>query len=692
MAITVVTRPIGHKLSETPNVATITSSYSGVDGFFVKANHGLVDGDYIYATSDIEDYNGFWYVDQISTDAFKLKEGPGADFLQWVADGSITYYVSTEQHGWSCVHLPIVYKLTNDLWPINTANTARTVSSFTDSNGYVNLNLSGILAGDVSDLDYVKIAGASDDTLNGVFQITDAISTSDVTINLVYDAGYSFAGATVQYYYNNYHMRVKVYGGLASDHQYEYLKPYRELAELRLIPDENNEVMFSVNEYLKELINTRNNLLLASLPCNLDFFTQFYISYADSFDSSDGTTIETSVGNYTSDGLVGTWQSVSLDALNLWSENGSGEEWTDTSTPEVTVDTGQTSENKYTNIAELTAGESYRINYTITKSGGLSFIDVFITIKNSSDVVLDSDQISFLSNGSITNSFEFTAPANATRISIHADHDGGPFSGTITINAIAMELLVYGGFDGYAANAKLPFKNQYSGFLTEYIEGKWLTNQVEPEIFNGKYFDLSAIVNQEGDIDVLINGDISDTIEGASPGIYRIPITATGEDMTVQLQIDGEDITDEITLLAHDQCGQQSIYLTWLNNLGGFDYLEFTAKKDHIVEIQESGITTQNIFPSWPQSYSSIADTIRKQTFRTSNKAFTIRSQHLTAAQLDAVAYIKSSVLVQILVSRSDRRTVLVDTDSFVIRKDGDDTYAIAFNISYTDDIPAQTV
>lgn len=692
MAITVVTRPVGHKLSETPNVATITSSYSGVDGFFVKANHGLVDGDYIYATSDIEDYNGFWYVDEISADAFKLKEGPGADFLQWVANGSITYYVSTEQHGWSCVHLPIVYKLTNDLWPTNTANTARTVSSFTDADGYVNLNLSGILNGTVNDLDYLKISGAADDTLNGVFQITDAVSTSDVTINLAYDAGYSFAGATVQYYYNNYHVRVKIYGGLDADHQYEYLKPYQELAELRLIPDENNEVMFSVNEYLKELINTRNNLLLASLPCNLDFFTQFYISYADSFDSSDGTTIETQVGSYTADSRVETWTPESLPALNLWTESGTGEEWTDTTTPVVQLVDDAGSENKEVAFA-FVDGTTYRVTSSIQRTSvsgaGVGTTNAYITIEGAGS----AGTIESLSNGANVGTLEFEAVTGMNLIRIRVDQNiSGSHTYDYQINSVTLESLSVTGFEGYAANAKLPFKNQYSGFLTEYIEGKWLTNQVEPEIFDGQYFDLSAILNQEGDIQVLINGDLSDTIEGASPGIYRIPITATGEDMTVQLQIDGVDITDEITLLAHNDCGLQSIYLTWLNNLGGFDYLEFTAKKDHIVEIQESGITTQNIFPSWPQSYGSIADTIRKQTFRTSNKAFTIRSQHLTAAQVDAVAYIKSSVLVQILVSRTDRRTVIVDTDSFVIRKDGDDTYAIAFNISYTDDIPVQTV
>lgn len=692
MAITVVTRPIGHKLSVTPHTAVVNQGYGGTDASFIEIGHGLTDGDYIYAESLIEEYNGFFYVDSITGDNFKLKEGPGADPVAWVANGTITYYVSTLDHGWSCVHLPIVYKLSNDRWPINTVDTERTVSSFTDVNGYTNLNLSGALKGTVVDLDYVKISGAANDDLNGVWQIIDAVSTSDVTINLAYDAAYSFSGATVQFYYNNYHLRVKVFGGLDSDHQFEYLKPYRELAELRLIPDEDGQVMFSINEYLKALINTRNNLLLASLPCNIDFFTQFYISYAESYDTSDGTDVTTFVSAYVEDSRIETWNSEALPTLDLWTESGVGAEWTDTSTPVVQLVDDDESEAKEVTFA-FVDGVTYRIGYeflvTSISGSGITIRSATINIIGAGS---ESDFI-VLSTGVNAGTFQFTAVAGMNMVRIGVEQTVvGSHTYDYQINFITLESLEVTGFEGYAANAKLPFKNQYSGYLTEYIEGKWLTNQASPVIFDNQYFDLSAIVNQEGDIQVIINGDLSDTIEGASPGIYRIPITATGENMTVKLQIGGEDITDEITLTADNKCSDYPLYLTWLNNLGGFDYLEFQAKKDHIVEITETGITKQNIFPSWPQSYGSIADTIRKQTFRTSNKAFTIRSQHLTQAQVDAVSFIKSSVLVQILISRFDRRTVILDDGAFVIRKDGDDTHSIAFNISYTDDIPVQSV
>jgi hypothetical protein len=152
------------------------------------------------------------------------------------------------------------------------------------------------------------------------------------------------------------------------------------------------------------------------------------------------------------------------------------------------------------------------------------------------------------------------------------------------------------------------------------------------------------------------------------------------------------NISEVKTLKIDCLCSAQEVTLVWLNNLGGFDYWKFTAQKDLLVEIRETGETKKNIFPTWPQSYGTNADTIRRQTFRESNKAYTIRSQFTTQAEMDALAFIKSSVLVKIQYSRYSRRTVIVDTDSFLIRSEGQDVFTIVFNVSFTDDIPSQTV
>jgi hypothetical protein len=53
---------------------------------------------------------------------------------------------------------------------------------------------------------------------------------------------------------------------------------------------------------------------------------------------------------------------------------------------------------------------------------------------------------------------------------------------------------------------------------------------------------------------------------------------------------------------------------------------------------------------------------------------------------------IKSSPLVQIVNSRRDRRTVIVDEQSFTVTQDRSKIHSLSFTITYTDEIPSQTV
>jgi hypothetical protein len=136
------------------------------------------------------------------------------------------------------------------------------------------------------------------------------------------------------------------------------------------------------------------------------------------------------------------------------------------------------------------------------------------------------------------------------------------------------------------------------------------------------------------------------------------------------------------------------IYISWLNPIGGFEYWLFTGYKDLALDITETGQTKTNIFPGWPKSYGAAgSDTITKQTFRKTKKQRVIRSQILTGTQAQKMGeQIKSSPLVQIITTRRDRRTVLVDSDSFVVKKESNKVHTLSFVITYTDDYPNQHV
>lgn len=137
---------------------------------------------------------------------------------------------------------------------------------------------------------------------------------------------------------------------------------------------------------------------------------------------------------------------------------------------------------------------------------------------------------------------------------------------------------------------------------------------------------------------------------------------------------------------------QEPIYLTWLNPLGGYEYFFSTAKNLYQVEIEQSGTTNKNILPSWPKSYGSTADTLLKQTFRKARNQIVIKTQHLSRNQLEAMTYIRTSPIVQQVFSRNNRRTLIVDTDSFKKYDEAEDLFTLQFTASFTDQIPSQTV
>lgn len=132
--------------------------------------------------------------------------------------------------------------------------------------------------------------------------------------------------------------------------------------------------------------------------------------------------------------------------------------------------------------------------------------------------------------------------------------------------------------------------------------------------------------------------------------------------------------------------------ITFLNYLGGFEYFFFTAKKEFGVDVEQTGETRENILPNWPQSWGKNAATLDKQTFRTSRDYVIIRSQYLSFNQLQALKYIRTSPLVQIVYSRIDRLTVLVDTDSFKVYDESDKLFSVAFKVRFTNNVPSQRV
>ena len=583
MAITVVKYPQGFIVDTNAVTATVSSSSGAL---FTRSAHGLSTGARIYIRSDFAQYNGYWYVSVASSSTFRIREYATASDVAFINSGTVTYYVSVKTHGWNCVHLPMIYKLKSDSWPTNGVDTSRTITTFTNYGGYTYLVLNGDIksSGTASSLENVVLTGITsyDGTdIEGVYRIIQWFSDTNIVIDLAYNGGNVLSGGTCQYYYTNYHARVKVYAGLDSAHYWYAQKPYEEIAEVRVVFDSSGIGTLNVSEYIKNKIEVlSNNIQKDTLPNNLDAWCRVYISVAESYDDSDGYTIEEYVSSYTSD------------------------------TTEV-----------------------------------------------------------------------------------------------------------------YAVNSMLPFKTRSSGTLDAYVPGitsltlsKFLTPFTRPTLFVGRYFDVSFIKNSTVSDDYVkidrytkssgnytLASSSRTTFTDMDQGVYRQSLSQSGSEARIDVTLYSIDygydlqLSETMTIDVVDDCDQfrtTNLHLTWLNYLGGYDYWTFTAQKLFSVLVEGSKVQMTNIHNEWPKSYGEFAQSIEKQSVRRTRNTVKVTSQYLTKDQMDGLAWIVSSPLVQILETSSSittARTVIVDSATLRKYQDKDNLYSISFNIDYTDELPVQT-
>lgn len=306
MAIELIKSPVGHKLSPVVIKATIIDDGTGEALVYTQTSHALSDGEYVYIQSNFDSYNGFKYVDSIAYDSFKVRDSENSDPVSYIQDAEIEYQVSVLDHGFQCVHLPIVYELKSDLSPNNLVEESynpNTVAGFSEwDGGNTEIDLDHELTDPV---EFSKIEFVGDGPLAGVYTILYVIQNWAVIIDLPYDAGYDMSGYIIVKYYDNYAINVNVYAGYPDTHRWNSIKPFELAAILKFVPDEDGNVKFSISEVLRAYINNRNNLTLDTLPNNTDFSVAFYISYFETYDESDGEDITTYSSDVVEDDFIG---------------------------------------------------------------------------------------------------------------------------------------------------------------------------------------------------------------------------------------------------------------------------------------------------------------------------------------------------------------------------------------------------
>lgn len=702
--VSVLSRPQSFKIAS-GQAATIEEDYTA-DATVVKTNHSLPNNSWVFIKSRVEDYNGFWKILVMNANRFQLQNGHG-DLLSYVVDADITYFaqLGTEFYNWSAVFNPIVYRLKNNLWPNNSGDTIRLVTGFDNSNGSVRITTNASIGGGAQDYDFIQIANTVD--MDGVYQITDLQTGSLFVIDLAYSSSYSFLNATVQIYHRNYNIMVRVSSGFLPAADWYPVKPIAPIATFRLIPDQNNEVMLSVHELLQASINQRNGTLLATLPNNTDFWTSFYIEYAESYDSGQNGEVVQIDQAFTSDEstFVGYAANAKMPFKNRYS--GFMTEYLDKfltifDTPVMFAGCADIDDCYFDlsffggEFANQVAKQQWYKNgillSTTGKAIGSSGAGIY---RFQPDQNCDYDRVDI----TVVNSFLQTEELDQW---VNENTGPGPSwapgaTPNVTIPAIITTTTDEIGTIAVAYSAGA-YTFSYSLFVNNANTSVRIIIHVKgykSGVSVGDGSTTRTITTPTELIeDAPISVSFSDIPDKVSVYIFLDAVSGGGSTYAELRAFSSSEASITETKTVTVDCGcSDGLRMSWLNSLGGFEHWTFKAFKDNLIAISETGETSVNTFPAWPNSYGEFADTDkRRQTFRDSQKQFLIRSQNLTRAQADALATIKSSPLVQIITSVYDKRTVIVDPESFTLYNDNDKLYSISFTITYTDDIASQTV
>lgn len=731
MALTTIKRPIGRRFAAVAKTATVDNDFNYAR--FTSTAHGLTTGDFILIeNSPVPAYNGIWYADVNDANEYFIRPAAGVDYVSWVADATVKVRAEDLEHMWSAVHLPITYEVTTSLYPFSTT-TPLGIVSIDNNNGFARLRLTGDFSASsdvLYPLEFIRITNATDSRLNNIWQIQDITYSGGqayVTIDLAYRGDYVQASSQVRRYYSNYALIVRVYAGI-TDTPGSYKKPMELAATLKFIPDSNNTVKFSISEILKSYVQLRNGVGDDAMPNNIDFFTEFYVTYQETYDYSFGYTLLRSEGSITTDSPDYIGKAVNSKLLFGNPYSGYLSDYImNTSTAKFltlfaipVLFACQDSETPcYQDISFINPSGGGSLQKKFYKNGvvqttvsedipdkGPGVYRMPLNTLGVNMCLYDAIGVQLIESATIPT---FDGPPEYGTVKNIGGNSWGGVADHIFSNSEAADAAPFGNIMYYPC--VMPKGTYTLSFNVRRVNAAGSFSEGGPSRFYLVGLDAATNVVEEQEFQDFTGADLTSGNKSKT-GSFQFVVDEDVEYLGLWYHMDFPSPT---SIIAHEVysltitafipdgiseekrfridcgCSAQEIKLTWVNNLGGFDYWTFKAEKDYMTEVTSTQESSKNVLPEWPQSYGHTADTLRYETERVSRRQIIVRSQNgLTRDEAFALGYIKSSPLVQIM-DAAGRRTVTVDTGSLRITGDGDKLREIEFTITETGDIPAQT-
>ncbi|HET6224654.1 MAG TPA: hypothetical protein VFF27_00150 [Bacteroidia bacterium] len=261
-------------------------------------------------------------------------------------------------------------------------------------------------------------------------------------------------------------------------------------------------------------------------------------------------------------------------------------------------------------------------------------------------------------------------------ITTNTSYSVGQHSMFSTISYITVEENSDYIIEGYVLKNSL--NTQYNGstvYLTPIGITPTLINSFQITSENGAWNYIKTVFNTGANTTVAIRLILSNTS------------LVTSEDMVLYLDdvtVKGpvENLSEVKTIQVDNTCTKQNIYLSWLNNLGQWEYYNFKAQKDYGIDIGKPKSITRDVLVNWDTDFIS-GETQDDYISVEANETIAVRSQFMSLEELQAVVQIMYAIRVQEIRSDNTKITVLVDKKSIKKYSDGDRMYAIEFDITY---------
>ena len=575
--------------------------------------------------------------------------------------------------------IPVVYKIENTKFPVNTEDAIEAILSVEDDDGFLKVSLVSSYES-YQEQDWVELTDTSNPAYLGVWQILNVDIYGNLTLSVPYQG---VTSGNVQRYYQNYFTILRLYVGIPPAHPKASENPMRLAATLYARPNSSNEALFNVSEIIREDYIFDNQFCqqqdnAGEAVNDLNAWVSVYVEYAESYDAVVDGEVVTEESTFQLDTSAGTEQMTNPDfasGSSGWSETVSGFDWTFSGGIAVAIFSNLSGSSKeiYQNISVI-ANETYLIQIDYNRPE----VDQ-ITAKLLIDGATVATQVEFSPAGSSSITYIYTPTSSATvQIGFKVEVDNTDVSGQefeLTLFSVKLEEINY----YYLLNGTPQFGYVYGNnagaysLATGVVPAKFLTVFPQPRLFPGFPYDLSIIIPQSFFDDIyltvfyrvkeydfsgnqLSTDDINIPELGA--GVYRLPISeypysSDGKYLTVGVYENRNSVETELSEVVRinidrNGCAIHNTYISFLNYLGAWEYFLFKASRTNTFQTPVNQEIQRDVFANWDTLFAGGAtqfDHIRKEG---ANKK-TIYSQFVTKEERQVlIEWLRRSIKIMI--------------------------------------------